>query len=1100
MSTPVMSAEEHCVVKHFNDSHSRAADGRFIVPLPRKPEPGVLGESRSSAVRRFLSLERSLHARGQFEEFSKVMSEYFEMEHAEEVPESSVNHPLPHTFYLPIHAVRKDSSTTTKLRAVFDASAKSSTGVSLNDLLLVGPTVHPSLVDVLIRFRTHRIALTTDVSRMYRAILLSESDKDLHRFVWREHKHKPLRDFRMTRITFGVSASSFIANMCVKQNAIDHAADYPLAFKAVIESFYVDDGLGGADTVQGAVRLQRELQSLFSCAGFLLWKWNSSDSMVLQHIPSELRDACATQEIHEADVYTKTLGIEWNAHGDYFRLAVGAMPHFDILTKRKLVSDVAKTFDVLGWFSPSIVPMKILLQRTWERKIDWDDPIPQDLYEVWEQWRAELRSLAGKCIPRCYYPEDTRPVSTQIHGFCDASEAAYAGVVYMYLRMTDTCNNTYTILVTSKTKVAPIRHLSIPRLELCGAYLLADLLHHVKEVLHLPSSAIYCWTDSTIVLHWLEGNPRRFKTYVGNRVSHIVGLIAPERWGHVEGLENPADCASRGLMPSELLNHELWWSGPNWLRLDPSTWPRRPKSKPDSTSEEVDELCLHTVAVQLDPVIPLDRYSTYTKLVRVTAWVIRFVLNCRAHQKVECRIASPLTVSELGKAKSYWISKVQRDHFSSEINTLKVGRQVSRSSPLKALNPFLDDSGLLRVGGREEHSKRSYDARHPLIVHAKHPVAKLLVRSEHERLLHTGPLLLATSLSFKFHIIRGRGLIRAITRNCVTCRRKSARPQPPIMGQMPPERVTPDIVFSRVGVDYAGPILIKLGAVRRPTIVKAYIAIFVSLTVKAVHLEAVSDLTADAFLACLRRFVARRGKPNLIWSDHGTNFVGANHQLAELYKFLRRRETEESITSLCSMQGIDWSFIPERAPHFGGLWEAAVKSTKRHLSRVVGSLKLTFEELCTVLSQIEACLNSRPLTSLPSDTDNIQVLTPGHFLIGRPLETLPDYPSSDRPISTLRRWELCQSMVRHFWRRWSSEYLTALQKLQKWHSPSRNMTVGDVVVLREDGMVPTRWPLARITKTHPGRDSIVRVVTVKTSSGTYTRPVHKVVLLLPHDS
>ena len=186
-----------------------------------------------------------------------------------------------------MHVVCKDSSTTAKLRAVIDASAKSSTGMSLNDLLLVSPIMHPSLVDVLIRFHTHRVALMTDVSRMYRAILLIKSDRDLHCFVWREHHHKPVRDFRMTRVTFCVSASSFIANMCMKQNAIDHAAAYPVTVKAVNESFYVDDGLTRADTVQGAIRLQREFQSLFSHAGFLLWKWNTSDSMVLQHIPSE---------------------------------------------------------------------------------------------------------------------------------------------------------------------------------------------------------------------------------------------------------------------------------------------------------------------------------------------------------------------------------------------------------------------------------------------------------------------------------------------------------------------------------------------------------------------------------------------------------------------------------------------------------------------------------------------------------------------------------------------------------------------------------------------------------------------------------------------
>lgn len=235
-----LSVEERCAVEHFNTHHSRNQDGRFIVPLPKRRMSTKLGESRSQAVRRFVSFERSIHAKGLFAEVQKVMEEYFEQVHAEEVPPADLEKSHEEVFYLPIHIVFKESSTTTKIRAVFDASAATSTGISLNSTLMVGPTVHPSLVDVLIRFRCHRIALIADVSRMYRAILLDEGDKDLHRFVWRSSPNEQLRDYRMTRITFGVSASSFTANMCVKQNAIDFGAEYPNAAKEVERSFYVD--------------------------------------------------------------------------------------------------------------------------------------------------------------------------------------------------------------------------------------------------------------------------------------------------------------------------------------------------------------------------------------------------------------------------------------------------------------------------------------------------------------------------------------------------------------------------------------------------------------------------------------------------------------------------------------------------------------------------------------------------------------------------------------------------------------------------------------------------------------------------------------------
>ena len=334
-------------------------------------------------------------------------------------------------------------------------------------------------------------------------------------------------------------------------------------------------------------------------------------------------------------------------------------------------------------------------------------------------------------------------------------------------------------------------------------------------------------------------------------------------------------------------------------------------------------------------------------------------------------------MEELNQAIMYWIRMIQKDHFSDEYKALCKKVRLPTSSPLLSLRPFLDDMGLIRVGGRQQNSKLIYNSQHPLILHRNHPICKLIIHSEHLRLLHAGPLLVAASLNRCFHIIGGRRVVRSITRSCVTCRRKSLRPEPPMMGQLPLDRVTPDTVFDRVGVDYAGPILIKRGYTRKLVVLKAYICVFVSLTVKAVHLELVSDLTTEAFIACLRRFIAHRGKPSLIWSDHGSNFVGAARQIKELFEFLQKNVSTEDISNFCTSHNIVWDFIPERAPYFEGLWEAVVKSLKKHLHRIVGNVKLTFEELSTVLTQIEACLNSRPLTALPCDEDGgIQVLTP----------------------------------------------------------------------------------------------------------------------------
>lgn len=583
VSSPALSLEERAVMDHFAANHSRTKAGIFVVPLPKKPDAKLIGESRSQAVRRFLTLEASLRRRGRFQEVDAVMREYLDLGHAEAVPPEDLSKDPAEVFYLPMHVVYKNSSSTTKVRAVFDASAKSSSGVSLNDILLVGPTVHPPLIDVLLRFRMHRVALTTDVNKMYRAIELVPSDKDLHRFVWRSEPGANLGDFRMTRATFGVSASSFAANMAVKQNALNLAHKYPLAADIVSKSFYVDDGLAGADSVKAAITLQRELQDLFTNGGLLLRKWNSSDLSVLQAILPDLRES---KEVHtvtdSSSCRTKTLGLEWNATTDAFRITASEMGPSDRVTKRILCSDIAKIFDVLGWISPTTICVKILLQRVWEANVGWDDFVPEELQEAWRRWRCDLHTLMSKDIPRCYFPKHAKIVSFQLHGFSDASEQAYAGAIYF--RMVDATAKVHTSLIMSKTKVAPIKRLSIPRLELCGALIVTRLLNHVKNVFEIPLSDVFAWTDSSIVLNWLSGSPRRFKTYVGNRVSEIVDKIPPDRWNHVSSADNPADCASRGYFLRNCLSIIC---GGKDHRGSPSTYrvgPRSSLSFPEMTA------------------------------------------------------------------------------------------------------------------------------------------------------------------------------------------------------------------------------------------------------------------------------------------------------------------------------------------------------------------------------------------------------------------------------------------------------------------------------------------------------------------------------------
>ncbi len=945
---------------------------------------------------------------------------------------------------------------------------------------------------------------------MYRAVGLDPNDRDFHRFRWRNDPDEDIQEYRMNRVTFGITSAPFLATKSILQLAEENQTSFPQAAKAVKEAFYVDDGLPSVKTQEEAIRLYQQLQQLFQKGAFKLHKWDSNSPEVLNAIPEEIRSVKATSSIPEPNNFIKTLGIDYNSRKDQFRFSVADFLFEGTeLTKRLILSDSAKIFDPLGLVSCVTIIVKIIFQRLWERGIGWDSPLPPDIERDWKEWRNQLPELSSLRIPRCYAPVDCEIVSRQLIGFSDASEKAYSAVVY--LRSVDTAGGVHVALVEAKTKVAPIKKASLPRLELCGAHLLARLIKHVKAVLEISTKDIYAFTDSTIVLYWIYGTSQRLKTFEANRVSEIQEILPPERWKHVKGNENPADAGSRGVLPKDIINHHLWWSGPLWLKSDPSTWESKlviPLSLEAVLTSGIREedlklrdkkevsMAVNTTNTPSEMVIDINRYSSFVRLMRVIAFVRRVVT------KTHLFTSTPLTVDELHKAEIWCLKKVQSEMFSEVISLLKRGKQLPKKHYLKPLNPFLDSDSLLRVGGRLSQSQMDFESRHPLILHGKHRLTTLIVEHEHKRLCHAGPKLLLGSLQQRYHIISARRIVRKCTRECVVCRRASPKISTQLMGQLPDERVNPSFANEMVSMDYAGPVFIKAGSKRRPTYQKAYIAIFVCLQTKSCHIELVSDLTAEAFVAALRRFVARRGKPRQIWSDNATCFTRADKDLKDFYDYLKEAETQNTIANFCSTQGIQWKFSPPTGPHHGSVWENGVKACKYHLKRIVGETKLNFEELTTVLCQIEACLNSRPVAASidTNDDDGIAPLTPGHFLIGRPLEALPDHPDTiDKPIKLLKRWYLCQSLVQHFWKKWYTEYLNHLQQSNKWKNKRRNLSVGDIVLVKDDRLSPCKWPLAKIVKVQPGPDKLVRVVTLKTKQGTCVRPIVKVCLLLPKE-
>jgi hypothetical protein len=448
------------------------------------------------------------------------------------------------------------------------------------------------------------------------------------------------------------------------------------------------------------------------------------------------------------------------------------------------------------------------------------------------------------------------------------------------------------------------------------------------------------------------------------------------------------------------------------------------------------------------------------------------------------------------KSNNVIVKSIQKRSFAEEYHQLSTGGGIEKNSTIRNLSPFLDENGVIRVGGRIRNANLAYNQKHPVLIPKNHNVTEAIIRHFHVKNLHSGTQSTLASIRQQYWPIAGRNKIKQIIHKCISCFRAKPIIAQQKMGDLPVKRLEPARPFINSGLDYCGPILIKThrGRGKQKTI-KAYVCLFICLSTKAIHIELVSDLTADTFLDALKRFVSRRGTVKSIISDNATNFIKANKDLIDLHQFFQNSEISRKLVTTLSNENIQWKFIPPRTPNFGGLWEAGVKSVKYHIKRVVGETVLTYDELYTLLTRIEACLNSRPLVPMSNDPNDLTAITPGHFLIGEALTAPLEPDLTELKINRLSRHQLLERLRQHFWKRWRTEYLSYLQGRTKWQSPSPSLQPGDLVLLVEDNVPPLCWPLGRIQQVHPGSDGNVRVVTVKTNRGTYKRGVRKVCVL-----
>ena len=967
------------------------------------------------------------------------------------------------------------------IRIVFDCSCRqSSNHPCLNDCLIIGSPCDNDLCAVLIRFRTHCFGISTDIEKAFLHIRLHPDDRNYTCFFWLSDPANPLsylRVYRFKVVPFGATSSPFMLNAVLQY----HLRQYNIAVsRDMLSNLYVDNIISGCDTEPAVVNYYREARAIMCDARLNLRSWSSNST--------ELITAAIKDNTAEKALSVNVLGLRWTPTSDKLHLATKPiLAHDHLVTKREVLQGLSKIFDPLGFVAPVVLRAKLLMQKLWQLKVTWDEPLNNDLQAQWKDIAADLKKTTQITVSRCYF--NARMTHPIIHCFADASQHAYGAIVFF------TQDNKVSF-VTAKTRVAPLKTLTIPRLELMAALVATRLTTFVLKAIPLHNPQTFMWSDSQIVLHWIK-NQKPLPAFVHHRITEIIKTLLPNAiWNYCPTEDNPADLLSRGTTTEALMSSSLWQHGPKWLAT-PHQWPSsQPPHLPPlvlaaavatefvPTEQAPTDLGLHCI-------ISIDRYGSLDKLLSVTARVLRFVNNSRSQPQQ--RQSGPITAEERHKVTFQWVKDTQQAVYWKEINNLQLiakQHKTPRVTLVRQLRLFLDADGLLRCGGRIHNAPVSETTKFPYLLPSRHSLSRLVILNIHVRLCHSGTTATVTALRQSYWIPAARQYIKSILHHCVVCRKVTGKPypapDPPPLPQLRTQDVHP---FTFTGVDFTGALYVYQGKEE----VKVYLCLFTCATTRAVHLEIVQDLTAERFPLAFRKFAGRRSLPTIMISDNGSTYLSAANELRSLMEL---PEVKEEL----SKRGVSWQFIPKRAPWYGGFWERLIGMTKTAIKKVLGRRHISLSTLETIIVEIEAVLNDRLLTFVSSEAGDPEPLTPAHLLHGRRITCLPYQAveideltdqSYGEASQIQRRARLQAAILRDFQRRWRHEYLTSLRDYHKASGDNQQCVKrGDVVVVHDDTPRMT-WRMAVIEDLITGGDGLVRAATIRTTTGITSRPITK---------
>lgn len=1070
-TTSELTSLEKQYLDDFVDNKVQLKGHQFYAKLPWLT-PINLGTNQKQAHDRFQRLLKSLRLKDRFELYDASLKETISKfaEKAPAIPTSA------NVYYLPHHLVIRLDKTTTQHRVVFDGSASEAGYSSLNQCLFKGVNSCNSL-DLLITFRFGQFAFIADIEKAFLQIKVDEQDRDALRFWWLDEDGKPTV-YRFTSVPFGTSASSFLLYAVMHKllkGVIDGNKDTNMVDTATLIKgrFYVDDLVVSLRlaTPQQIQAIKENTQLIFSIGNMNVRKWRTNCIELDQSWSPG-----ASPIVH-------LLGHDVHLVNDTISLSVDLPTHFQhsVLTKRLFSSLLSRIYDPMGFVSPYVVHLRLVLRKFWSQNLDWDEPAPAVLHKDALSAVKDAHLVNNVTLPRNVL--STNGSSSSLYVFCDASKQAIGAVAYVIVNNVPTLLHSVSKLakVSDEKKVKIDKEETIAEAELNALVMGAELAnylcklpavslspHNLQPKVASPFSDVVICSDSLLNLQRLIKHPNDQRSSISLRVNKMKSLVPAASYRHVPTKENPADLISRGCTMTDLLNDKKWFHPPlpsEFTRFD------------DNITTSI------ATFVAIDSTCKCSRFNNFGQALR--AW--RFM--ARGLQRTLPPDRKQLPAIVLGKI--LFIKYLQRQHFTSEIIAIFEQKTVDQNSVLKCYKCFLDNDGILRLRTRlRSGANLSEDQVKPIILPEKCHLTELIINFEHERSGHAGKERTAFAVRDQFFVFGLRRYISRLINSCMICRRLRGKPLSADFGTVPSFRYDLRCApFTNVGVDIFGPLKVAM-----TTKGKRYGVIFSCATTRAIHLELIHNQTAEEVHRAMNNFISRRGIPHLIYTDNGTNLMSVKKQFTRLLDQLSEQFPTHDYR-------VKWIQLTASSPWRGGFYERLIKTIKDTLSALTFGKVIDNETLTSALYMVEGRLNSRPLFIREG-----KVVTPSHFFANRPLTQLPPigtktYRELDKsPI--VKQYKAFQSHINGVWNAWYSQYLLQLKSFHAnlfLPNQSDNLRVGDAVILKNP-TPPDQWPFGVVTEVIKSEDGTIRTVIVRTTDrGNIVTKARDIRTLIPFE-